>query len=121
MIFSDIWHADHNLIEGATSKVDGLRNTKAMAAAGSPIAQRVTEINLHGLSDFYIPSPQEHDVIDAAMRAAGSEPGTNSRYWTSMQTAQGAAAFHDYQTGGQGFENIREPMNVLPIRRELVS
>ncbi|WP_338523329.1 DUF1566 domain-containing protein [Pseudomonas batumici] len=49
-------------IEGADSFTDGRANTEAMAAAGSPLAQKVLALNIGGHSDWAIPARDQQEL-----------------------------------------------------------
>ena len=50
------WHPDYTDIAGATSDFDGLANTRAMAIAGSPLAQAALACRSGGFDDWAIPA-----------------------------------------------------------------
>jgi len=55
------WH-DDALAFDSLSFFDGLANTKAMAEAGSKLAQRMLSMSIYGLSDWYLPSRDELEI-----------------------------------------------------------
>ncbi|RYY87761.1 MAG: hypothetical protein EOO15_10985 [Chitinophagaceae bacterium] len=50
-------------IRGATSRFDGMANTRAMAAEGSAIARNVLDMNIRGTWGWHIPSIEELQVL----------------------------------------------------------
>jgi hypothetical protein len=70
-----IWHPDYKLITGADSFFDGLANTKAMAEAGSAIAQQVLELRIAGFNDWHIGA---RDQVELLYR--GFKPTTEENY-----------------------------------------
>jgi hypothetical protein len=70
-----IWHPDYKLITGADSFFDGLANTKAMAEAGSAIAQQVLELRISGFDDWHIGA---RDQVELFYR--GFKPTTEENY-----------------------------------------
>jgi hypothetical protein len=62
------WHEDEIDVSGAKSYNDGMANTQAMAAAGSGLAKTVLEMEIGGLSDFYIPSQDELEICYRAFK-----------------------------------------------------
>ena len=62
---SAIWLPEPQLIPGATSCNDSMANTKAMADAGSPLAQWALGLNINGYTDWCIPA---RDVLELAYR-----------------------------------------------------
>lgn len=55
------WHKDATAAN-SISFFDGLANTKAMAEAGSELAQRMLSMSIYGLSDWYLPSRDELEI-----------------------------------------------------------
>ncbi|HEY3432523.1 MAG TPA: DUF1566 domain-containing protein [Rhodocyclaceae bacterium] len=72
-----IWIPNYKDIPGAKSFYDGLANTRAMAEAGSKLAQWALELEIDGCTDFYIPAQDEKEIIYRVFK-----PGTakNSQY-----------------------------------------
>ena len=58
-----IWIPDYKEVPGALSFNDGLANTKAMAEAGSKLAQWALDLRIGDHDDWYIPSQDELEVI----------------------------------------------------------
>lgn len=57
------WNKSTKSVEGALSYFDGMANTKAMAEAGSKIAQWALDLRIGGHDDWYLPSHDELEVI----------------------------------------------------------
>ncbi|MGA5724614.1 DUF1566 domain-containing protein [Ralstonia thomasii] len=57
-----IWLPDYTEIKGADSFFDGLSNTKAMAEAGSEIAQWALECRIAGFDDWAIPARDQLEL-----------------------------------------------------------
>ena len=57
------WHDSYEHIEDATSYVDGLANTNAMAAAGSKIAQWARAQTINGFTDWCIPAQDQLEML----------------------------------------------------------
>lgn len=57
--FEGSWGKEGKDVAGARSVVDGRTNTKAMAEAGSAIAQKALASVINGKSDWYIPARDE--------------------------------------------------------------
>lgn len=55
------WLDSYTSVPGATSCFDSMANTKAMAEAGSPIAQMALAADVGGFSDWCIPA---RDVLE---------------------------------------------------------
>jgi hypothetical protein len=58
-----IWIPDYKEVPGALSYNDGLANTKAMAEAGSKLAQWALDLRIGDHDDWYIPSQDELEII----------------------------------------------------------
>lgn len=81
----------HTSIEDGMKDTDGLCNTKALADAGSEIAQKVLALNLGGLQ-WYIPTLQENiagynnkAMVNAVLAISGKQPIRDSWYWSSTR------------------------------------
>lgn len=68
-----IWHSDYTLITGADSFFDGLGNTKAMAEAGSEIAQQVLELRINGRDDWHIGSRDQVELMYRGLKPTTDE------------------------------------------------
>lgn len=62
---SAIWLPDNKPVTGASSYVDSVANTLAMAEAGSPLAIWATGLDINGKTDWVIPA---RDVLEPAYR-----------------------------------------------------
>lgn len=82
-------------IHGATSRFDGLANTKAMAEEGSAIARKVLEMNIRGTWGWHIAAIEELLVIRANLLQLAD---WNHRI---SQNAPQAFAFHQYWSSTQ--------------------
>ena len=77
--------------EEGMKDTDGIGNTKALAASGSEIAEKVIALGLCGLS-WHIPTLQEsvlgyeHKVmLNAALAICGKQPVKDDWYWCSTR------------------------------------
>lgn len=82
----------HTSIKDGMKDTDGLCNTKALADAGSEIAQKVLALNLGGLQ-WYIPTLQENiagynnkTVVNAVLAISGKQPIKDNWYWSSTRS-----------------------------------
>lgn len=57
-----IWNGKLKRVDGACSYFDGLANTRAMAEAGSELAQKVIALRIADFDDWYIPSRDELEL-----------------------------------------------------------
>lgn len=65
------WHKDA-AAANSLSFFDGLANTKAMAEAGSELAQRMLSMSIYGLSDWYLPSRDELEICYRNLKPTGN-------------------------------------------------
>ena len=69
------WLDSYTNVPGATSCFDSMANTKAMAEAGSPIAQKALAANIGGHTDWCVPA---RDVLEMGYRYL--KPTTQENY-----------------------------------------
>jgi hypothetical protein len=62
------WHTSTARIEGAVSRRDGKANTLDMDAAGIPLAKQAAALNIGGLTDWYLPSRDELELMYRAFK-----------------------------------------------------
>lgn len=62
------WNKTDKAITGAAAFDDGLRNTQAMAAAGSAVAKWALSQTINDQSDWYIPSQDELEIAYRALK-----------------------------------------------------
>jgi len=61
---SDVaWLDSEDRVGGADSYCDGMRNTVAMAEAGSELADWARGLTINGFTDWYIPSQDELEIL----------------------------------------------------------
>jgi hypothetical protein len=83
------------MVKGAMSVYDGLANTNAMAAAGSPAAKEVRALRIGDFDDWYIGARGDHLLAVAAndQLPEGEAFDTDDWYWTSTQDADAGSAW----------------------------
>lgn len=74
---SSIWLPNNKIVTGASSYVDSVANTLAMAEAGSPLGQWAIGLDINGKRDWVIPA---RDVLEPAYRHL--KPTTYETYCT---------------------------------------
>jgi hypothetical protein len=67
------WSKAVSNVAGATSRVDGLANTRAMAAAGSELATAVLNLTINGFTDWYIPARDELELLYRHLKPSDQE------------------------------------------------
>lgn len=67
------WATSHKRLEGALSFDDGLANTEAMAAAGSPLAQALLSLAIDGFDGWYLPAQDELEILYRSFKPTTGE------------------------------------------------
>jgi hypothetical protein len=67
------WIYDYQSVPGARSYNDGLTNTQAMAAAGSPLAQWALGLRIGEHDDWYLPSQDELELCYRNLKPTARE------------------------------------------------
>lgn len=80
------WLDTYTAVPGATSCFDSMANTKAMAEAGSPIAQKALAATIGGHTDWCIPA---RDVLEMGYRFL--KPSTKEN-WCSFRAGDNASS-----------------------------
>lgn len=108
--FEDVkYHKNNNGIEGATSYVDGLANTQAMAAAGSTLAKKILGLRIGDCDDWHLMASVPALVLRTEISQvpefkAGTKNGfAREYYWTSTRHAEYrvSAWCQSFSSGGQ--------------------
>lgn len=86
-------------IRGATSRFDGMANTRAMAAEGSAIARKVLDLNIRGTWGWHIPSIEELQVLRCNLLQL--EGWGRAGLAQSKEAAQAFVCAHDYWSSSQ--------------------
>lgn len=101
----------HTSIEDGMKDTDGLCNTKALADAGSEIAQKVLALNLGGLQ-WYIPTLQENiagynnkTVVNAVLAISGKQPIKDNWYWSSTRSRDKSNFVLNWANGSRDNDN----------------
>lgn len=74
------WNDSEDEVAGATSFIDGLANTDAMAAAGSEVAKTVRALTIGGFTDWCIPAVDQLELVYRNLKPGSS---TDSPYYRS--------------------------------------
>lgn len=67
------WNSSYNDVAPATSFVDGLANTRAMAEAGSAMAKKALATTIDDFSDWYIAAQDEKELLFRAFNPSMNE------------------------------------------------
>lgn len=98
----------------ATSKWDGLANTRALIEEGDhPAAEFAASRTMGGHSDFYLPAQAELMLAWVNIPEAFSE----GWHWSSTQSSSGGAFYTDFGTGDAGNLGKGDHLRVRPVRR----
>lgn len=99
------WGCRGTEIKGASSRNDGLANTKAMAEAGSQLAKDMLALEIGGHSDFYLPAQAELMLCFANAR----EHFPKEWHWSSTQCSADYAWGQHFSDGtADGYDKYGE-------------
>ncbi|MFN3732216.1 DUF1566 domain-containing protein [Comamonas testosteroni] len=109
------WAPEYVKIEGADSKTDGVANTAAMAAAGLDLAKRITDLDLHGFKDWYLPATHELRALYLNVPELLSKDGW---YWSSTQYSRYYAWCQDFEYGYSYYYYVKDDeLRARPVRQ----
>jgi hypothetical protein len=83
-----IWIPDYEAVPGARSYNDGMANTKAMAEAGSKLAQWALDLRIADCSDWYLPSQDELEVIYRNLKPTTQQNSCYARSGTNLSAVE---------------------------------
>lgn len=123
-------------VSGACSLIDGLANTRAMAEAGSEIAQTILDLEIDGVGGWHIPAlDQMTGLRVTAMPRAGIIPAQSmaevfqegsaeafdlTAYWSSTQRSSGYAWLQSFTYGIQSYDFKDYSYRVRAVRKCLL-
>ncbi|MBD9573770.1 DUF1566 domain-containing protein [Pseudomonas sp. PDM23] len=100
----------------ATSKWDGLANTKALIEEGNhPAAEFAASVTIGDHNDFYLPAQAELMLAWANVPEAFSE----GYHWSSSQYSANYAFYVDFSVGWTSCNDKSNVFRVRPVRRIL--
>jgi hypothetical protein len=70
------WKTANTATTGTTSVFDGWANSEAMNNASHPAAQFCRSLSIAGYDDWYLPAPQEWDILWRAFKPEATPNGT---------------------------------------------
>lgn len=113
------WNKTAGHVAGALSVYDGLANTRAMAEAGSDLANWAQSLRIDGRDDWYLWSRGEA-LLAYAADLQGVEAFARNWYWTSTQPADdpGWAWIQSFFNGVQYGYRKSDQCRVFAVRRE---
>ena len=88
-----IWLPSYKQVPGAASCFDSASNTRAMAEAGSPIAQKALAADINGHTDWVIPA---RDVLELGYRFLKPGGGENSASFRDGDNPSSVPAGYPY-------------------------
>lgn len=109
------WNGSNKSVEGATSYFDGLANTKAMAAAGSKLAQWMLDLRIGEKDDWHLAAQDVKEIIyrklkpTTAKNSLWGRSGINLSALTYPYTSDSPAqtAITLFQEGGaEAFDEV---------------
>ena len=107
--------------EEGMKDTDGIGNTKALAASGSEITEKVIALDLCGLS-WHIPTLQEsvlgyeHKVmLNTALAICGKQPVKDDWYWCSTRKENKRNFVLDWYYGVRDYFNLASNYWVRPV------
>jgi len=102
-----IWNRSLKPVIGAASYSDGMSNTRAMAEAGSKLAQQVLALDIGGETDWHLPARDQLELLYRHFKPTTYETygGRNGDNPSSVPPGYPYTAKTVLQTG---FENFRE-------------
>jgi hypothetical protein len=103
-LVEQVWNSTTTRVKGALSLEDGLANTRAMAKAGSVLAQKMLELRIGGHKDWCLTSRDQAYTVwknlkfnpagAALLKRKGGGELADAAHWTSTQSAAyGASAW----------------------------
>jgi hypothetical protein len=108
----EAWNKSIKRVDGALSYCDGLGNTRAMAKAGSKLAQCILDLRIGGHDDWHLWSRLQSLIafgelrdVKAFQEGGAQEAIAHQGYWTSTQYA-GYDAYAWVQLFYYGFQNF---------------
>jgi hypothetical protein len=96
-LVEQVWNSTTTRVKDALSMEDGLANTRAMAKAGSVLAQKMIELRIGGHRDWCLTSHDQAYTVwknlkfntagAALLKKKGGGELADAVYWTSTQSA----------------------------------
>ena len=104
------WSKRGQDIPGAASCCDGMANTKAMAEAGSALAQTLLQLDIGGFTDWYLPSRDELELVYRYLKPTaganyasfrdGDNPSSAPAGYPYTENSPAQTAAEAFQAGG---------------------
>jgi len=104
----------HGKESGATSRWDGLANTKILLEGNHPAAREAAAYSADGHSDFFLGAPADmHQAWIYGLITKGA-------YWTSSQRSANNAFYVLFGAGDQTSDVKHNELRVRPVRRKFI-
>lgn len=101
-------------VDGATSRIDGPGNTRALMARGEhPAAEFASKFQADGHSDFHLPSQLELLMASICAPQLFQKAGW---YWSSTQNSRRNAFCQDFEVGHSSWSGEGYEWRVRPFR-----
>lgn len=105
-----VWNRSSKMIEGALSYCDGLANTRAMAEAGSKLAEWALAARIGGFDDWYIGAVDEMELCyrylkpttlkNSCWARSGINLSAEPPTWPYIPTAPAQTSIVSFRAGG---------------------
>jgi hypothetical protein len=102
------WHESRAAVPGAESRNDGLANTQAIAAAGSALAIQALALDIGGLTDWYIPSRDELELVYRHFKPTGWENYADGLDGVNPSSMPAGTAYTDDEPGQTAIDGFKE-------------
>jgi hypothetical protein len=107
---------------GGTNNVNGLANTNGLAARGNyHAANACYYLTANGKSDWYLPAPQEWNVMDPQRNVIGGFKPDDTTYWTSAEEEGPdwfAGIYHKIGSTFNGYTGMGIARPIRCVRRD---
>lgn len=107
------WGKRGQNVQGAASRIDGLANTRAMAAAGCLPAKKIMALTIEGHSDWYIGSRGEMRACEINV----PELFEDGYHWTSTEDVAAYAFAQNFRYGDSYWYGKGNEFRVRAFRR----
>ena len=100
----EYWLDKNKCVSTYASIGSGRGNTRSMDVDGSPIARQVTELNINGFTDWFLPSSYELDLMYKNLKEKGLGGFSDNWYWSSTQSTDSDHKSAEAQSFKNGYQ-----------------